>query len=353
MIRRLFYFLLLQLLVVHLTLAQVRVVEKSSIEPVALLFQDQDLLSMRLKFSTRDLKKNTNDSTYIKSTLFIQNDATSWDSLKIKLRARGHYRRKNCYFAPLKVKLKKAITRGTLFEGTSKLKLVLPCLLEKNNDDLVVKEYMAYKLFELISPYHFKTRLATVEFEEEIRSRIKKHNIKAILIEDLDNVAKRHNGRAMKRKVHPLYQDDLSSLQNSFFQYLIGNTDFSTRGEHNQKLLFVDKKYISLPYDFDMSGLVNASYATISGMENMEVNITEVTQRVYKGYKRDEGLLQRVRKEYIASKDGIFKVIEDLKEYFQNRSQYEQAKEFVIDFFKIMEDDKKFKKSIVDRARTR
>jgi len=157
----------------------------------------------------------------------------------------------------------------------------------------------------------------------------------------------------MTRKVHPLYQDDLTSLQNSFFQYLIGNTDFSTRGEHNQKLLYVDKKYVSIPYDFDMSGLVNASYATISGMANMKGNITEVTQRVYKGYKRDEDLLQKVRQKYISSKERIFKVIDNLKEYFQDPNQCEQAKEFVVDFFKVMEDDKKFNKYIADRARTR
>lgn len=352
-IRRLFCFLLIQLLAVHISSAQVEVVGKSRIESTALLFQDQDPLLMRLKYSTKELKKNTNDSTYIKSTLFIENENSSWDSLRIKLRTRGNFRRKNCYFVPLKVKLKKAVTKGTLFEGTSKLKLVLPCLLEKNNDDLVVKEYMAYKLFELISPYHYKTRLANIEFSEEKGTRIRKHNLRAILLEDIDQVARRHHGRTMIRKVHPLYQDDLTSLQNSFFQYLIGNTDFSTSGEHNQKLLYVDKKYVSIPYDFDMSGLVNASYATISGMENMKGNITEVTQRVYKGYRRDEDLLLEVRKKYILSKEGIFKVMDNLKEHFQNPSQCEQAKEFVADFFRIMEDDKKFKKHIVNRARTK
>jgi len=349
----LFFFLLFQLFAVHLTSAQDNFVGESQLEPTALLFQDQDPISLRLVFSTKNLKKNTNDSTYIKSILFIQNRNSSWDSLKIKLRARGNFRRQNCYFVPLKVKLKKAVTRGTLFEGTSKLKLVLPCLLVKNNDDLVLKEYMAYKLFELISPYHFKTRLANIEFSEEKGTRIRKHNIKAFLIEDLDDVAERHNGRAMTRRVHPLYQDDLSSLQNSFFQYLIGNTDFSTRGAHNQKLLYVDKKYVSIPYDFDMSGLVNASYATVSGMENMKVTISKVTERVYKGYKRDIDLMQAVRKEYLTSKEGIFKVMDDLNQYFQNPGKYEQAKEFVIDFFKIMEDDKQFKKHILDRARSR
>ena len=352
-IRRLFCLLIFQLLVAQVASAQVGVGEKGSDESTTLLFQDKYPLSMQLQFSTKDIKKNTNDSTYIKTTLFVQNEESTWDSLKIKLRARGNHRRKNCYHVPLKLKLKKNVSRGTIFEGNTKLKLVLPCLLEKDNDDLVLKEYMAYKLYELISPYHFKTRLANVEFNEEKGNRIKKHKLRAILLEDIDKVAQRHNGQALTRKVHPLQQDDLSSIQNSFFQYLIGNTDFSTRGEHNQKLLYIDKKYVSIPYDFDMSGLVNASYATISGMENMKGSITMVTQRAYKGYKRDDDLLQEVRQNYISSKDEIYMVMDNLKEYFENPILFVKAKDFVVDFFEIMENDKKFNKYIVDSRRSR
>jgi len=351
--KRLFYFLVLLLLAVQITTAQLEVSEKSSAATSDSFFQDQEPIAMQLKFSTKDIKKNTNDSTYISSTLLIQNRERSWDTLKIKLRARGNHRRQNCYYAPLKVKLKKKATKATMLEGNTKLKLVLPCLLQKDKDDLVIKEFMAYKLYEIISPYHFKTRLANIEFEEEIRSRIKKHNLKAILIEDIDKVAERHKGRAMSRKVHPLQQDDLASLQNAFFQFLIGNTDFSTRGGHNQKLLFVENKYVCIPYDFDMSGLVNAPYATVSGIENMNSYITEVTQRAYKGYKRDDKLLQDVRQKYIASKDGIFAVVDGLEQFFQNPLLFAEAKDFIDDFFEIMESDKKFEKYIVDRTRTK
>ncbi|MBT8297485.1 MAG: hypothetical protein KJO52_04050, partial [Maribacter sp.] len=351
-IRSLFCFLVVHLLVAQVGWAQVGIGVKTKNESVTRLFQERSPLTIQLQFSTKDLKKNTNDSTYFKSFLLLKNEESTWDSLKIKLRARGNHRRKTCYYAPLKLKIKKRESRGTLFEGNTKLKLVLPCLLEKDNDDLVVKEYMAYRIFELLSPYHYKARLANIEFNEEKGKRIKKRDLKAIILEDIDKVAKRHNGQTLTRKVHPLQQDDLYSLRNSFFQYLIGNTDFSTRGEHNQKLVYIDNKYVSIPFDFDMSGLVNASYATISGMENMKGSITMVTQRVYKGYKRDDELTEQVRQEYIASKDKIYSVMDDLKVYFQNPIMFAEAKDFVADFFEIMENDKKFKKYILDRARS-
>ncbi|NND80305.1 MAG: hypothetical protein HKN53_10425, partial [Maribacter sp.] len=73
----------------------------------------------------------------------------------------------------------------------------------------------------------------------------------------------------------------------------------------------------------------------------------------YKGYKRDDELTEQVRQEYIASKDKIYSVMDDLKVYFQNPIMFTEAKDFVADFFEIMENDKKFKKYILDRARSR
>ena len=82
-----------------------------------------------------------------------------WNSLEMKIRARGNFRRKNCYFIPLKLKLEKAETKGTMFKGQKKLKMVLPCLNESSKDDNVLKEYIIYKMFEVVSPYYFKTRM--------------------------------------------------------------------------------------------------------------------------------------------------------------------------------------------------
>ena len=348
----LFIFLSLQVIFVNLSYSQNNVGEKKLAE-ITPLFQNQLPLSIQLKFSIKNIKKNTNDSTYIKSTLFYENGTVEWDSIRIKLRARGSYRRENCYFVPLKLKLKKSTTKGTLFEGNKKLKVVLPCLIEKYNDDYIVKEYMAYKLYEIISPYHFKTRLANVDLIEEKGKRKRKHELKGILIEDIDKVAERFNGKEFDKAIHPMNLDTITAIQISFFQYLIGNTDFSLKYQHNEKLLFTDNKFISIPYDFDMSGLVNSSYAVVSNIQNIPLTITEVTQRLYKGYKRDELLLQEVRDEYIGYKTQIFIAIDNLKEFFYDPNQFFEAKKFIVEFYKILENDKKFEKYFISRARTK
>ena len=92
--------------------------------------------------------------------------------------------------------------------------------------------------------------------------------------------------------------DAETSIQNAMFQFMIGNTDFSVAYQHNGKLLFVNKEIIPLPYDFDMTGWVNPSYATV----NQSLGIKSVRERVYRGFKREEQYFDQVREDFIAKK---------------------------------------------------
>jgi hypothetical protein len=344
-------FLLLNLSLGNILLPQEAV--SSSFKETTELFKEQEQLSLRLKFSTKNLRENTNDSTYITSTLWYSDAQELWDSINIKLRARGNFRRNNCYYIPLRIKLKKSEAKGTILEGNKKLKVVLPCLEGRNGNDYVLKEYLAYKLYEAISPYHFKTRLLDLEFLEEKGQRIKEHRIQGFLIEDIDNVAKRVNGKQIKRVIHPLQHDAVYAVENAFFEYMIGNTDYSSRVQHNQRLLFIDDKIISVPYDFDMSGLVNTHYATVSNIQNIPAQIDQVTQRAYKGYMRDEEVFQKVRQTYLDHKEQLFATIDSLQLHFRDPGQFRTARDFIEDFFKILEDDKKFERNILKRTRVK
>jgi hypothetical protein len=170
-------------------------------------------------------------------------------------------------------------------------------------------------------------------------------------VEDIENVAARLNGREMDRLVHPLQQEAVSSLQNSFFQFLIGNTDYSTKQQHNEKLLFINNTFICIPYDFDMSGLVNAEYAFVANIQNMSHTITEVTERMYKGYQRDPALLEQVRRDYLLHEPEMMQAVADLEGLFSNPIQFKMAQKYVLGFFDILEDDKKFNAYIASKGR--
>jgi hypothetical protein len=315
------------------------------------LFDQDKPLSIQLKYSNKVLKKETNDSTYIASELSYQNDNGSWTSLHIALRARGNFRKNHCYFMPVKISIKKKDYKNTKFDGNKKLKMVVPCLLQKDGNDNVLKEYLAYKFYETISPFHFRTRLVNLELKEPRGRKEKLHHIKAFLIEDDKKIAKKFDGKIVERSIHPLAQDELNSIRCELFQFMIGNTDFSNLEQHNAKLLYINNNIIPIPYDFDMSGLVNASYSVVSEVLSNQSNISSVTQRVYRGFKRNPELIEQVRQEFIDKKAEIFELINDLKPEFENKSEFETAKEFIEKFYEVLLNDSKFNTEIINKLR--
>ena len=315
------------------------------------LFLSNDPIPVKLRYSNKVLRKETNDSTYIDSEIKYMTSDDSWKTLEVKIRARGNYRRENCYFPPVKMKIKKSVSAGTMFEGNKKLKLVLPCVLQNDYNDKVLKEYMAYKLYELVSPYHFNTRLLDIDFTDEKGQKVKSYTVKGFFIEDIDRVKDRCNGKQVKRSIHPLEQDDLCSVRNDFFQFMIGNTDYSSAYRHNEKLLFVDSNIMPVPYDFDMSGLVDASYAVVSQVQGEVLSITDVTHRLYRGFKRNPATYQTVRNEFLNNKIKMLAIVNDLESSFEDPKEFATARRFINDFFEVIANDGSYKKQILNVAR--
>jgi hypothetical protein len=312
------------------------------------LYKDQTPLEIKLGYSNKDLNRNTDDSTFITTSMsYFHND--KWLDIEVNLRARGNFRRNKCYFPPVKMKIKKAQYSGTLFDGNKTMKLVMPCLIENENNDNVLQEFIAYKIYEKISPFHFKTKRVNIEFTEPRGKKIKTFQLKGFLIEDDKRVAKRHEGKVMERFIHPMAMQHLTSVQNAFFQYLLGNTDFSVAYQHNGKLLYVDNEIIPLPYDFDMTGWVNPSYATV----NTTLGINSVKERKYRGFKREKQYFNEVREQFINQKDNLMQMVNSFESEFSDPKEFQTMIEFMRSFYEILEDDPKFEKGIVAEARTK
>jgi len=327
--------------------------EDKKIGKVSKLFSNDSVLQIKMNYANKVIRKSTNDSTYINIDLDYQTGSDEWKSLPVRVRSRGNNRLKNCYFAPIKMKIKKEVYKGTLFKGNKKLKLVLPCLTERDRNDYVVKEFLAYKLYELVSPYHYKTRLLDITLTEPKGKNFKEHKIKGFFIEDIKKVADRHGGKVLKRNMHPMQQDALCSVQNAFFQFMIGNTDFSTAYQHNEKLLFVNKSSMPVPFDFDMSGLCNTSYSVVSQVGKDVLPITEVTQRMYRGFKRDNEVMLEVKNQFLENKTKMLAIIDAHKVHFENPKAYIRCTSYIKGFFDVLANESKFKKEILNRARTK
>lgn len=304
------------------------------------LFANQDPLNIRLKISFKDLKKETNDSTYMDGMMYFEKSKDVWDSINVDLRTRGDFRLRECFFSPIRVKIKKGDAKGTIFEGNKALKLVLPCKKTKDNNALVLREYICYKIYEAVTPYTFNTRQLSIDLFEESGKNEKEYILSGFFIEDDDLVAERH-GAEVKEKLnlHPLALHDTTSVRHDF-QYFIANIDWSTTFMHNAKIIQTRDPFRNIPltYDFDQSGFVDAPYATL----NPEFNMTDVKDRVYRGFCRDDNSVPYyVRDQYIGLESRIFEIMKSYNSYFDEK-EISSTEKFVAEFFDTMKDDKKF-----------
>jgi hypothetical protein len=313
------------------------------------LFGNSYPLEVRLGYAFRELKKIHSDKRYFPTYLHYRIEKETWDSVKIDIRARGGFRRKNCFFTPLRVRIRAKERSGTLFEDHKNLKLVLPCLPRGNANDLIIKEYLCYKLYELITPYYFNTKIMDLTLTDQRGRQSKSYKLKAFLIEDEDQVAKRMGGKIMKAGViNPFLLQDTAAVRHDFFQYMIANTDWSAVAPHNIRILQVPPRInIPIPYDFDMAGLVNAPYAEVSDF----LPIASVRERLYRGFCRGEGLFQFVRAEYLSFEDQIRKILREIENDIPP-AEMDSLRRFLDAYFAILKNDQHFNENIVSKCRT-
>ncbi len=314
------------------------------------LFSGDKPVTLKIAFSIRDVKKQTVDTIFTNTMMSFQTADGNWDSIKIDLRARGNFRRKNCFFPPLRIRMKKKDTDGTLFAGNKSLKLVVPCQNAKTSSDLIIKEYLAYQLYEPVTPYHFNTRLVNLTLIDQSAKQPKAYTMKAFFIEDDDLVAKRFKGKIYEDpNFHPVRLRDTAAVINDFFHYMIANTDWSAMAQHNMKIMQVNNaEYIPLPYDFDMSGLVSAPYAQVSE----QLPISSVRERLYRGFCRPEPIFQYVRQLYLDKEGEIMSQITSLQSEL-NPKETPGIQKYLGEFFTILKNDKSFKDNIYSKCRTK
>ncbi len=281
-------------------------VEKKDITSEQSLFNNDTILHFKLAGKLRELFRDRDDNAvYHPMLLQYKNNDNGLISIPLKIKTRGNFRRnpENCFMPPLLLNFpKKDILKSTVFEKQDKLKLVVPC----GDDDYVIKEYLVYKLYNLLTEKSFRARLVLVEFEDSLKRR-KTETHYGILLEDENEVAKRNGCFLLNRKMIPAENIDKSEFTKmAVFQFMIGNTDWSVPYLHNIRLMCKDSASVpcTVPYDFDYAGIVNTRYA----IPTPELGIVSVQQRLYRGYCLAD------KKEL----DEIFTLFNNLKNDFYN-----------------------------------
>ncbi|MEM9055939.1 MAG: hypothetical protein AAGD86_00605 [Pseudomonadota bacterium] len=316
------------------------------------LFLDDSVLEVELAAPLTTLHEARMDEEReeLPST-FVYTDA-SGDAvtLPVKVKARGNFRRRECGQAPLRLNFKKGGLGGTIFDGQDKLKLVRPCNKSPMFEQYVVHEYLAYRLYALLSDYHLRVRPLEVTYRDTDGGRNERTRF-GFFIEDRHAMAARL-GLAVVEEERIDYTDHEAWQIGVFelFSFMIGSHDFSVRyseeGDtccHNSVPIAAGgllKDVYMVPYDFDFSGLIDAKYAA----PPPSLKIESVRDRHYKGRCHSPEQWQKLFDHFRARRDAAMALYDDSPHLMSmTRSR---TKRYLRDFYKLIDKPRRVKNFI-------
>ncbi len=300
------------------------------------MFEVPAPMDITLTYDMKAFQREKNKDEYRDVHFLYQFNDTLQIEHTLRIKPRGQFRNSYCSYAPFWLNIRKADVINENLQEVKKFKVVTQCKGGRDYSDYVLKEYLTYKIYNLLTPVSFRVRLVHLKYIDTGRKN-KETESWGFLIEPEEMMAERSYGIVIKkdeismRYIRP-EEMDLAAL----FQYMVGNPDYSIAGRHNMKLLglpgFGSEGYTPVPYDFDYTGLVNAEYA-IPG-ENL--GITSVTQRYYLGPCREDQEYQVAIDHINSHREEILELVSDfpilrekhkqemldyLESYFQSASE--------------------------------
>lgn len=289
------------------------------------LFDSDELLSVRIVAPFDTIERERPTEEYVPGQFYFTDSNNESVELEVGIRARGRYRLRPdvCEFPPLRLNFKKSQVEDTLLDGFDKVKLVSHCTTDSFiYEQTVLAEYLAYRILNELTDISFRARLLHVEYVSPDGDE--SFDGYGVLIEHKDNLAERIGAESLTLENTPVASLDPEHLNLiSVYQYLIGNTDFSpisgSAGEeccHNHTLFGNEGElYYSIPYDFDMSGLVSAPYAS----PNPKLNLDSVQERLYRGRCVNNELLPATLDKFRDKREAIESMIEEQSEMASRR----------------------------------
>ena len=276
------------------------------------LFEDREMLEITLRFDLSTYFRTKPKKEYLPASITFHLNSTDTITRDIKLRTRGVFRNSFCVFAPIELNFRKVDFGYSDLNSISKLKMVTQCRSGSLNADYILKEFIAYKLFNVLTDTSFRVRFLAINYIDTRKDR-KPISHYGIFIEPIDMLTERTNSSEVKstnltqKNIEPWIMDRMA-----IFNYMIGNYDWSIPGQHNVKIikpLDVNPSGpgIAIPYDFDWTGLVDSSYA----IPVEDTGLEDVTERLFTGVCRTREVYQKRLEIFSAKKDDFYRVISE------------------------------------------
>ena len=330
-------------------LAHVTIVFGQDVKKVKSLFLEEDILEIKISMNVEEVIEDLEVRDYHEANIVYTKPDGATESIDLRVKVRGMTRAnpKVCKFPPLRLNFKKKQVTNTLFKGQDKLKLVTHCNTKPINQEYVLREYYAYKIYQLVTPNSFNVRLCRITYEDTA-GEYDQGPYYGFIIEDIDDLAKRNGMKEYKdsiRNQEVCNRPELDKLM--LFEYLIGNLDWSVPTLHNFKLVApkVSPVPVAVPYDFDYSGMVNTSYAKVPP----GIDVPNVRTRVFRGLCRMEGGYDATLNYYQEIRPEIYAIYEGTELLSEKSKAY--SIKYLDEFYKVLDNPKQFEQRVVKACR--
>lgn len=312
------------------------------------LFAGEEPLALHLFVDLDVIRGDRPDEEELAGLIRFQGEQGGWTDAPVDVRTRGGFRReaRNCSFPPLRLDLPRGRMEGTVFHGQDKLKVVLPCRDGRNSYQvLVLREYLAYRMLNLLTPVSYRVRLVDLTVHDTAAEDDPVRGF-GFLLEADEAMAARN--RAIVSEWEQFLPQGLDAEQAgvvALFQFMIGNTDWSPVEFHNADLIWDERgRYLTVAYDFDFSGIVEAPYAS----PDPQLPIRSVRDRLYRGFcwEVDHDALNR---RFVESRPGLEALWREME--LMDEGDRGRGLDYLELFYRVLQSPGEYRRQVVEACR--
>lgn len=322
------------------------------------LFGSHSVLKLGIKVDFKSLcrPRETEDCDYSPTELtYFAGGQEHIIPIEIIIRGGWRAQASNCNVPLLFLRFPDQGTQGTPFEGQTSLPLTTHCGRSTalkdyasggnytSYEQYLLKEYLAYRLYNEITDMSLRVRLVHISYQDP-ENPDRARNYYAFFTEHFNSLAARSQTELLPRKsfdhhVLDTRQADILAL----YQFMIGNTDWSIVRQRNTILLQRDNGiHVPVPYDLDMSGLVNAPYAG----PPPGLPIDTVKERYYLGFCHPGVEWDSLFQQFLSRREPLESLNSEVSGLY--KKEQKSANRYLKNFFKILNSPERRQEKIID-----